>query len=222
MGMRPRSGAWRFSFVDAATVVVLALAVVVASVPGGALNTEVHTWLAKRRLAATVRREWPVLQRVALPLYRRRGSPELIEFSDYQCPFCRQDQPAVDSAVDRGLRIAVVQLPLPMHPRAEPAAVTAMCAAARGQFPAVHHFLMRTDQWIKSSESTIIPDSVDARARATFAICDTAAAIKHQLNQQLALADSLGIAATPTFVSARGIMAVRPTLANLLEFAQGK
>lgn len=222
MGMRPRSGAWRPSFVDVATVVVLALAVVVASVPGGALNTEIHGWLTRRRLAATVRREWPVLQRWAAPLYIQAGAPDLVEFADYQCPFCRQDQPTVDSALAHGVRVAVLQRPLSIHPRAIPAALAAICAVAAGEFPAVHHFLMHSDQWIKSSAPTIIPDGASAKAKETYAACDVAASTQHLLNEQLAIADSLGIAATPTFVSPRGIMAVRPTLANLLEFAHGK
>ncbi len=222
MGIRPRSGAWHFSVVDAATLAVLALAVVVASAPGGALNTEIHGWLAKRRLAAAVRREWPTLQRSAAALYNQPGSPDLVEFSDYQCPFCREDQPAVDSAIVQGVRVAVVQLPLPIHPRANPAALAAICAAAAGEFPAVHRFLMHSDQWIKSSAPTIIPDSTDAVARASYITCDTAASTQRQLNEQLAIADTLGIGATPTFVSEHGIMAVRPTLANLLDFAHGK
>lgn len=222
MAMRARRGAWRLTFVDAATVVVLALAVVVASVPGGALNSEIHGWLTKRRLAEAVRREWPILQQSAAPLYTQPGPPQLVEFTDYQCPFCRQDQPAVDSAVAHGVKVAVLERPLPIHPRANPAALAAICAAAAGKFSTVHHFLMRSDDWIKSSAPAIIPDSTDAKARESYAVCDTAALTQRLLNAQLALADSLGIGATPTFVTAHGIMAVRPTLTNLLEFVRGK
>ena len=49
----------------------------------------------------------------------------IIEFYDYQCPFCRRVQPTLDQLLARypkDLRIVRRQNPLPFHPRALPAA----------------------------------------------------------------------------------------------------
>lgn len=217
-----RSGIFRLSLLDAATILVLALAVFLVSTPGGPLYNVVHGWLASRRTVAEVQREWPALTRLAEPLYAGGGPPDIIEFSDYQCPFCRSDQAAVDSAVARGLRVAVVQLPLPIHPRARLAALAALCAAAAGEFPSAHRFLMSNDQWMVSAMPMIVPGAVNARSKANYGACESAAPTERRLEEQTAMAATLAISATPSFVSDRGVLAAPPTLAGLLEFAGGK
>src|SRR5438270_645548 len=77
----------------------------------------------------------------------RAGRPErgggakapvtIIEFSDYQCPFCKRAESVVDEVVKTyGDKIRVVfrDYPLPMHPQARPAAEAASCANAQGKF----------------------------------------------------------------------------------------
>ncbi|HEY8040130.1 MAG TPA: thioredoxin domain-containing protein [Polyangiaceae bacterium] len=65
------------------------------------------------------------------------GSPNalvtIIEFSDFQCPFCGRVEPTLKGLRDKygdKLRIVWKNEPLPFHPRAEPAAEVAMEARA--------------------------------------------------------------------------------------------
>jgi protein-disulfide isomerase len=65
------------------------------------------------------------------------GSPNalvtIVEFSDFQCPFCGRVEPTLKGLRDKygdKLRIVWKNEPLPMHPRAEPAAEFAMEARA--------------------------------------------------------------------------------------------
>lgn len=75
---------------------------------------------------------------------RTRGSADapvvVIEFTDFQCPYCKQHfqktQPALDSRfVDTGkVRWVFKHYPLSIHPQAPAAAVAAECAADQGKF----------------------------------------------------------------------------------------
>jgi protein-disulfide isomerase len=70
------------------------------------------------------------------------GAPiELIEFADFQCPFCLAASPTVKRVLDTyGDRIRFVyrNFPLENHPNARPAAEAAQCANEQGQFWAYH------------------------------------------------------------------------------------
>jgi protein-disulfide isomerase len=71
----------------------------------------------------------------------------VIEFSDFQCPFCKQHvdetQPALDEEfVDSGQVMWVYKhFPLSIHPQAPAAGAAAECAADQGKFWEMHHAL---------------------------------------------------------------------------------
>ena len=76
----------------------------------------------------------------------------VIEISDFQCPYCRQffenSYRAFDSAyVKTGkVRMTFINLPLPMHLQAFPAAKAASCAGAQGKFWEMHDRLFSTQR----------------------------------------------------------------------------
>lgn len=87
-----------------------------------------------------------------------KGNPDasvvVVEFSDYECPFCRdhaiETQPLIDETlVDTGDVLWVFKhLPRNIHPRARVAAVAAECAGDQGQFWEMHDLLFETsDEW---------------------------------------------------------------------------
>jgi protein-disulfide isomerase len=66
---------------------------------------------------------------------------EMIEFSDFQCPFCQRADPTVQQVLSTyGDRIRLVyrHYPLPNHPNARPAAEAAACAAEQDKFWQYH------------------------------------------------------------------------------------
>jgi protein-disulfide isomerase len=69
----------------------------------------------------------------------------LLEFTDYQCPYCRKFQAETwpllkKNYIDTGkLRFIVRDLPLSFHSSARPAAEAAHCAAEQGKFWEMHH-----------------------------------------------------------------------------------
>ena len=65
----------------------------------------------------------------------------IIEFSDYECPFCKRAESVVDQVMATyGDKVKVVfrDFPLPFHANARPAAEAANCANAMGKFWEYH------------------------------------------------------------------------------------
>jgi protein-disulfide isomerase len=68
----------------------------------------------------------------------------IIEFSDYQCPYCgrffRETLPQIKSKyIDTGkVRLIFRDFPLSFHPNAEPAAIAANCAGEQGKYYEFH------------------------------------------------------------------------------------
>src|SRR5919204_656027 len=66
---------------------------------------------------------------------------EIIEFSDFQCPYCLSAHPTVKRVLDTyGDRVRFVyrNYPLQNHPDAKPAAEAAQCANEQGRFWQYH------------------------------------------------------------------------------------
>jgi protein-disulfide isomerase len=68
----------------------------------------------------------------------------LIEYTDYQCPFCKRVQPTIDSLLEAypgKIRFATMCNPLPFHKNALPAALASRAARKQGKFWEMHHLL---------------------------------------------------------------------------------
>jgi predicted DsbA family dithiol-disulfide isomerase len=68
----------------------------------------------------------------------------LVEFADYQCPYCQKVHPELDQLQrEFGNRLAIANkdFPLPMHPYAMKAAEAARCAGMQGKFWEFHDLL---------------------------------------------------------------------------------
>jgi len=65
----------------------------------------------------------------------------IVEFSDFQCPFCGRVEPTLKQVMDAygaDVRIVWRNVPLPFHEHAEDAAEAAMAADAQGKFWPMH------------------------------------------------------------------------------------
>jgi protein-disulfide isomerase len=75
----------------------------------------------------------------------------IVEFTDYQCPFCRRHvrttMPAILSAYGDRIRYVVRNYPIPsLHPDAPKAAEAAECSHDQGKFWPYHDRLMQADK----------------------------------------------------------------------------
>jgi protein-disulfide isomerase len=89
----------------------------------------------------------------------------VIEFSDFQCPFCRrhatETQPALDEEfVDTGQVLWIFKhFPLNIHPQAPAAGVAAECAGEQGKFWEMHDLLFANmSSWSVSDPSPVFAD----------------------------------------------------------------
>lgn len=73
----------------------------------------------------------------------------IIEFSDYQCPFCARVNPTLDQIMKEyagKVRIVFRDFPLPIHAEAPKAAEAAHCAGEQGRFWEMHDRLFANQQ----------------------------------------------------------------------------
>ncbi|HXQ30344.1 MAG TPA: DsbA family protein [Steroidobacteraceae bacterium] len=131
----------------------------------------------------------------------------LVEFTDYQCPFCKRfhDRTWSDlkrDYVDTGkVRYVVRDMPLSFHAAALPAAEAARCAGEQGKFWPLHDALFAAQE--KLSAATIRKAALDLGvAPAAFDQCLKDPATRHAIEADIAEGDRIGVNGTPGFVLA--------------------
>lgn len=181
-----------------ANVATLATCVFVAYVALGARAT--------RPTAASPIEE---VQNVTTPLPRSHvmGDPRartvVIEFTDFQCPFCgrhaRETFPAIQKEfVDTGkIRWAVRQFPLGIHPAAYDAAKAALCAGEQQRYWPMHARLFAIQDELALPTITTAADDIGL-VRSQFDVCMNSPA--QTVEADKAEATRLGVVSTPTFL----------------------
>lgn len=130
----------------------------------------------------------------------------LIEFSDYQCPFCRRHATTVmpqltKNYIDTGkLRFVMREYPIAnLHPRAEAAAVAVLCAGDQGQYWGMHDALFANQKANKDEDFKSMAESLGLDT-AAFDTCLASDKFDPQIKADLAEGQKLGISGTPSFV----------------------
>lgn len=128
----------------------------------------------------------------------------LVEFSDYQCPFCgkfaREALDRIQTDFVKPGKIAFIFLNLPLeriHPFAFRAAEAAECAGASGRYWDMHSTLF-AHQRALSEERLIDYAEQLGIERSTFMSC-LARGSSDAIHRQMAEATRLGVISTPTF-----------------------
>ena len=143
----------------------------------------------------------------------------LVEYSDFQCPYCVRVQDTLDQLEERygdRLRHVFKQLPLPMHAQAELAARASLCAADQGEFWPLH-------DWLFANRSQLSRDSIVAAAveagvdEEPFSTCLDEERYAEQVAEDIEQARRYGITGTPGFlVNGRFLGGAQP-LENFVE-----
>ncbi len=219
---RTRSALRRVGILGVLTLCILLVSVALLVRPGSAIHSSFNRWMAIRGIEREVGAQWDDLADAAMPLYDTPGTPEVIEFLDYECPFCRAASPSVDSAVAAGLRVAIIHLPIPTHQVAMPAAIATVCASKVGRGHDAHHLFISTSAWRADTVLSGLPDIAVFATIPAFASCMEHGDAERQVEKHLALATQLGIRQTPVFVSRHSMLREVPTMQSLLALAASR
>jgi protein-disulfide isomerase len=126
----------------------------------------------------------------------------VVEFSDFQCPFCSRATSTV-AEVERkhpsDVRVVWKHLPLSFHPNAMPAALAAEAAREQGKFWEMHDKLFANQASLSEAayEQYARELGLDlARFRASRASPST----RKRVEEDMAAAAAAGVTGTPTFV----------------------
>ena len=127
----------------------------------------------------------------------------MVEFTDYECPFCsryvKETFPQIlNEYIEKGaLRYAVIDQPLPIHPKAEKAAQVAHCALDQGKYWEIHKMMMTQQDSL--GDLSFYAKSLDMNIT-TFEDCLRTDKYKESVNNNMELARKLGITGVPGFV----------------------
>ena len=164
--------------------------------------------LSQRPVQGGVATSGPVRTSVAdAPMLGRADAPvTLVEFSDYQCPFCQRFFATTLSAlkkhyVDTGkVRYVFRDFPLDqMHPQARKAAEAAHCAGEQGKYWEMHEVLFQ-------NQRALAPPQLAEHARTVgvdgskFDECLSLGRHAARVERGLADGAAVGVQGTPTFL----------------------
>ena len=138
----------------------------------------------------------------------------IVEFSDFQCPFCQRVAPTLKRVRDAyGDRVRIVWKDFPLtsiHPQAFKAAEAAQCAHEQGKFWEYHDRLFGNQQalQVESLKKYAADTGLDA---ATFAGCLDTAKYAERVQAQMGVGAKLGVNSTPAvFINGRLLTGAQP------------
>ncbi len=157
-------------------------------------------WGARARTA-------PALAALSVP-----GRVSVVEFADFECPWCRSLHPTLLGVLgEYGKRVHFVRLnaPLQSHPDARGAAAAFVCAEGAGRGPAMADALFEAPSLARPALLTLARDQgLDVER---FEACLDAPETARRIDQDLALLKELGFKGLPTtYIGGEGIVGAEP------------
>jgi protein-disulfide isomerase len=179
---------------------------------------------ARQTFLATLKAKTPVTilldpprQTVAIEGHASKGPADapivMVEFSDYQCPFCQRANPTVNQVLQAygdKIRFVYRHYPLPNHPDARPAAEAAACALEQNKFWPYHDQLFANASRLSGKD---LKDHAGAAGLdpAQFATCVDGRHSKGRVDEDVAEADAAGVTGTPAFfINGRALEGAQP------------
>jgi protein-disulfide isomerase len=137
----------------------------------------------------------------------------VVEFADYQCPYCRRAHPGVERLLaDYGdkIRYVFLDFPLDFHPRATPAAVAAHCAAEQGKYWEYHNNLMEMTGDLSDGDLAKRAEALQLNMD-EFSACATSGRHEAKVDYGYKTGQELGVTGTPSyFINGRMLVGARP------------
>ena len=125
----------------------------------------------------------------------------IVEFSDFQCPFCSKAKKTVDEVMakyDGKVRLVFRDFPLDFHDKAQKASEAGQCANDQGKFWAMH-------DWMFDNQQSLDVDALKGAAKtlgldsAKFDECLTSGKHAELVKKNLKAGQEAGVRGTPAF-----------------------
>jgi protein-disulfide isomerase len=128
------------------------------------------------------------------------GDVTVVEFFDYNCPYCRRVAPTVVDLeeADPGVRLVYKEFPI-LGPGSQFAARAALASGRQGKYFAFHNALMQATEQVTEETVMEVARAVGLDLEQLRADMQDPA-IQQAIARNLQLADALGITGTPSFI----------------------
>ncbi len=175
-----------------------------------------------------------VLKNPVAELGKKDAKITMVEFTDFQCPFCEKFytdsyKALVDKYVKSGkMRVVFHNLPLSFHPNAHISAEAVACAADQGKYNELHDLLFqKQSEWVGEPTATVSQKFFEGYAKTIgmnvdkFKKCVDNGEKKAAVDADLALATKVGANGTPTFYFNKQQMVGAQPLTSFETFIDG-
>lgn len=147
---------------------------------------------------------WRAIARAGIPLDDGRAPITILEFADFECPYCRRFEAsyrAVKERLPRQTNLVFVHLPLTsIHRFAMPAARAAECARLQGRFQAFHDLLYQKQDSLGLISWSSMASQAGVADTLAFLRCNLSRDSMPAITDGLAEAAKLNIHSTPTLI----------------------
>jgi len=137
----------------------------------------------------------------------------IVEFSDFQCPFCRGAENSIKAVRDKygdKIRLIYMDFPLGMHPHAMEAARAGRCAAEQDKFWQFHDAMFADQSKLAAADLKATAQKLGLDIK-QFNACFDQAKPDTGIRQDMAQGQSLGVTGTPTFfINGRELVGAQP------------
>ncbi len=139
----------------------------------------------------------------------------LIEYSDFQCPFCARHKGTIDEIIKEygdKVRIVYRHFPLSFHPEAQKAAEASECAAEQGKFWEMHDKIFAANEagTMSVAKWKEIAKSLGLNTK-QFNDCLDSGKYASKITEQMAAGSAAGVEGTPaTFVNGELVSGALP------------
>ena len=203
-GRAPAAGGKLNLVVNVAILATLAVVLLQVSL-GRRLTAIIDDWQADRTLAEV----WPDLAQGSSRLAGSTVQPTrtVVEFIDYECPYCRRGAARVLDAVALDeVDVVIRHLPLEMiHSGARSAAEAVICSVRHGVFAEAHARLLMEDDWLEHADWDAWAIALGIDNTEGFSRCLQDGETARLIEADMRLAAQLGVTGTPGFVTAQGV-----------------
>ncbi len=156
-----------------------------------------------------------------------RGNPKakvmILEFSDYQCPYCSRIQGTVQKLIktyEKKIAFGYRHFPLGFHTEADDAAMAVECAREQGKFEEMHELLYANQKAQFPEDLKKYSRRIGIKNKKKFDQCLESEQYRGLVNQDMEDGASLGISGTPGFFIGRYNPDKRRIKGELLSGAQ--